>query len=353
MALLTIATRAVLGLLALLGTFAHANQGQRVFVAADGNDANPCSIQLPCRSFRVAIDAVNANGEILVLSSAGYGPVTVNKSVSIIAPLGVYAGMSPFPGSDGVTVDAGSSGKVVLRGISINGQGGGHGIVVSSAAELHIENCVVSNMAGNGIRVNGGTDISVVSTVVRSNGAAGLEITAGAPVVRVSASQFVGNLGAGIAISSGTLDASLISAEANSAGLVVSNGVAATKVSASVTDGTLSGNTNQGASVQTSAAGAQAQLTLVRSIASHNGTDGLAGSAAGGGTALLFASESTVAANGAYGINVSSSASATITRSTLVDNVQPDVRNSGATLRTVGNNTVGASSGSFSLISQF
>ena len=43
-----------------------ANAQQRVFVsAAHGDDTNPCSVTLPCRSFAHAIGLVFANGEIL------------------------------------------------------------------------------------------------------------------------------------------------------------------------------------------------------------------------------------------------------------------------------------------------
>ena len=56
------------------------------------------------------------------MDSAGYGAVTITQSVSIIAPAGIYAGISVF-GGDGVTVNAPGA-IVVLRGLSINGQGG-------------------------------------------------------------------------------------------------------------------------------------------------------------------------------------------------------------------------------------
>ena len=36
-------------------TTAAVAAGQRTFVASNGNDANPCTLQLPCRSFAPAI----------------------------------------------------------------------------------------------------------------------------------------------------------------------------------------------------------------------------------------------------------------------------------------------------------
>jgi hypothetical protein len=61
------------------------------FVAAYGAAANTafnCSIAKPCRSFSDAIGVTSAQGEVVVFDSAGYGPVTITQSVSIIAPTG-------------------------------------------------------------------------------------------------------------------------------------------------------------------------------------------------------------------------------------------------------------------------
>ena len=108
--------------LSLFAATGAATTAKRTFVASTGNDANPCSLTAPCRDFARAIMQTSIGGEVIVLDSAGYGAVTVTKSVSIIAPPGIYAGISVFSG-DGVTVNAPGA-TVVLRGLSINGQGG-------------------------------------------------------------------------------------------------------------------------------------------------------------------------------------------------------------------------------------
>ena len=56
---------------------------QRTFVASTGADTNPCTLTLPCRGFAAAVTAVGFNGEVVVLDSAGYGAVTIDKSVTI------------------------------------------------------------------------------------------------------------------------------------------------------------------------------------------------------------------------------------------------------------------------------
>ena len=106
----------------LASPLAFAAGAQRAFVASNGNDAGPCSITAPCRGFTEAVSKTNAGGEVVVLDSAGYGAVTINKSISIIAPPGVYAGVSVLSGN-GITVNAPGA-TVALRGLSINGQGG-------------------------------------------------------------------------------------------------------------------------------------------------------------------------------------------------------------------------------------
>lgn len=120
---------------------------QRSFVASDGVDTNPCSLTQPCRSFSAALVQTNAGGEIVVVDSAGYGPVTINKAVSIVAPPGVYAGISVL-GGDGVVVNAGPSEDVVLRGLTVNAQGGSNGVVFNSGSTLYVENCTVRGFNG-------------------------------------------------------------------------------------------------------------------------------------------------------------------------------------------------------------
>src|SRR5262245_34837012 len=67
---------------------------QRTFVASTGSDANPCTLTAPCRSFATAIANTSPNGEVIVKDTAGYGPVTITKSVSIVSPPGVYGGIA-------------------------------------------------------------------------------------------------------------------------------------------------------------------------------------------------------------------------------------------------------------------
>jgi len=159
----------VLGLFS--ATLAHAAV-QRTFVASTGADANTtfnCSIAKPCRGFAAAIGVTAAGGEVVVLDSAGYGPVTIDKSVSIIAPPGVYAGVTVFSGN-GITVNAPGA-TVALRGLSIIGQGGTIGVdysgVNSPGGALLVENCEIRGMSGVGIQVTNNSGFHRLSVLVK------------------------------------------------------------------------------------------------------------------------------------------------------------------------------------------
>lgn len=123
---------------------------QRSFVSTSGADNPACSIGAPCRSFGAAVAATNAGGEVVVLDSGGYGPVTITKAVTIVAPSGVYAGISVSAG-DGVTVTTGSvADRVTLNGLTINNQGSaGSGIVYNGVGRLLVQNTVVNGFSGS------------------------------------------------------------------------------------------------------------------------------------------------------------------------------------------------------------
>jgi len=149
----------------MLGFFsavlAHAT-AQRTFVSTAGVDNPACSLVAPCRAFAAAITATSAGGEVIVLDSGGYGTVIISKSVSIVAPDGVYAGISVFSGA-GVTIAAGVNDSIILRGLAITSQGGAYGIVLAAGAQLVIDRCViVGAFTGAGIDINGPNDADIL-----------------------------------------------------------------------------------------------------------------------------------------------------------------------------------------------
>src|SRR5437016_2861744 len=128
------------GLLALAWQIAPAQaQLARTFVsAASGNDINDCNRLTPCRTFQAAHDKALANGEITVLDPGGYGAVVISKTISIINDGVGEAGVLVSGGATGITIAAGASDAVSLRGLTVKGIGfgGGNGIVFTSGKSL-------------------------------------------------------------------------------------------------------------------------------------------------------------------------------------------------------------------------
>ena len=179
---------------------------QRTFVASYGNDANTCVLTQPCRGFAEAVAQTNVGGEVVVLDSAGYGPVTITKSVSITVPPGVYGGISVpgTPDATGVLI-ANSVINVVLRGLTINSVGATDGIAtygirLTDGSTLTIENCVVSNFAqwgGAGVSVESPAKVAISGSVIRDSH---VGVIAGyGAIVNISNSQVTANLRGSIA----------------------------------------------------------------------------------------------------------------------------------------------------------
>ncbi len=157
-------------LIILFAVLCSANAfAQRTFVASTGLDTNPCSRTAPCRSFSAAITAVAPGGEVIVLDSAGYGPASITKSVSLIAPSGVYAGVT-VPSGVGLTVNV-PSGVINLRGLNVNGTGGADAIDFSGGggAELHVENLVASGFTGSALYAHDDGRFTVRDCEFRNN----------------------------------------------------------------------------------------------------------------------------------------------------------------------------------------
>lgn len=183
-------------LLCLTAAFS-ARGAQRTFVSTSGSDANTasnCSTTAPCRGFAAALTVTDAGGEIIALNSGGYGPLTIDKSVSIIAPEGVYAGISVFSG-DGITI-ATAGVDVMLKGLFINGLGGANGIYMTAGNSLLVQNCTIRGLLARGMVVTSAIRVRVLDSLFEGN-TDGAYFSNG-PSVLVSGSRFITNDGYGI-----------------------------------------------------------------------------------------------------------------------------------------------------------
>jgi len=261
---------------------------QRTFVASYGNDANPCSRATPCRGFTAAVAQTTPGGEVIVLDSAGYGPVTITQSVSIVAPPGIYAGISVItPGSDGIAVNGGAI-DVVLSGLSIVGLGGSSGINMMAARTLRIDRCMISSMIGAGIKAmaSGGT-LTVSNTEVRGNGS-GI-VANGTLVAQVDHTHIVDSGAQGVAVFYGAtmqLSNSIISSSGNN-GIVLQSG-AGTPVRASITDTRIDHSHSYGIALYAPVASSTVQISLSDVSVTDSQLEGIdaQASAAGGSISI-------------------------------------------------------------------
>jgi len=333
-------TRTLLALGCALALCAPAMAAQRTFVSGTGVDTNDCALPRPCRGFATAMAHTDANGEIVVLDSAGYGTVVIDKSVSIVAPPGVYAGISVFSGA-GIMVNPGIGGKVVLRGLTINGQGGDVGIWITGGDEIHVEKCVVSNMSNVGLYITGGIAVRISNTLARSNASDGMQLFGSGTQLFVADSSFSESGYHGILQLAGSLSVDRVRLQKNGAsGLAVAPATTTETVKAFVRDSDLSGNHSTGALVQTNASGESAAVTLERSVLARNAGGIFASSLAGTVTVALTG----VLATDNLDVGIRAEGSGTtvgVMGSTATRNFRALSQASGAFLNTYGNNALG------------
>lgn len=189
----------------IIATGAAMAQATRTWVSGVGDDANPCSRTAPCKTFAGAISKTITGGEIDNLDAGGFGALTITKSITIDGGGGGIASVL-VSGTPGITIAAGTGAVVTLRnlnlqGINQSGSGGTNGIVLLSAAALHIEHCAIMGFSGDGIDVTpssqpaNGTQVFIEDTVSQDNGGNGLTVLASGTDVHVSVvnSRFTNN----------------------------------------------------------------------------------------------------------------------------------------------------------------
>jgi hypothetical protein len=169
---------------------APAHARARVFVASYGNDENPCTFGSPCKTFQQAVNVVDAGGEVTAIDSAGFGPISIGKSVTITSPPGVEAGIVPTAGGDGIDITtAASTDTVVLRGLTLQGGGSGRfGILAETGGNIEIVDCAIRGFSQQGIQA--GTNQSAQMSVAILNTLVA-DTPIGIEIVAVSSSMLV------------------------------------------------------------------------------------------------------------------------------------------------------------------
>jgi hypothetical protein len=169
-------------------------QATRTWVSGVGDDVNPCSRTAPCKTFAGAISKTAVNGEINCLDPAGFGTLTITKSITIDCT-GTF-GSALASMTNGFIIN-GATASVRLRGLQINGGGNGiNGVRVISASRVAIENVVIDNFLQNGITVenSGSVQVLVSNSSIRNNTGNGINAApTGSADITVSRSLIAGN----------------------------------------------------------------------------------------------------------------------------------------------------------------
>jgi len=170
-------------------------QATRTWVSGVGDDVNPCSRTAPCKTFAGAISKTAPGGEIDALDPAGYGAVTITKSMTIDGGGGQVASVL-VAGTNGIVVAAGATDIVVLRNIRFQGilgagnaNAGLSGIVFSTGKALVVDNCDITGFSVNGVSVTGAGYVAVNNTRIENVGNAGIGTGAVAANVEIDNSR--------------------------------------------------------------------------------------------------------------------------------------------------------------------
>jgi hypothetical protein len=257
-----------LGFVFGLTSLAHA-QAPRTWVSGVGDDVNPCSRTAPCKTFAGAISKTQDGGFINVLDSAGYGAVTITKSITIDGE-GAHAGVLAPAGGSGIIINAAGK-KVTLRNLAIESPSvtniASIGINVLNASEVHIENCWIGRFSSHAIEFNptGGGELFVNDVTAVSNG------------------------GSAVSVVTGRASIDRLNAYTNDAGVFVRGNAIATVRNSSAVGGSVGFGANTNPS---------AVLNLENVVSTHNANGILVASAA-----TVRVSNSMIVSNVTFGLN--------------------------------------------------
>jgi hypothetical protein len=167
----------------------------RTYVSGTGGDGRSCITPAQaCKTLGGALKKTAAGGQIFVLDAADYGPIIIDKAITITSPGG--AGVLATNGI-AITIKAGTEDVVNLNGLDIDGgKSGTIGIQFVSGRALNIQKTTVRDFKNAGISFgpNGAANLFVVDTLVTGNAGIGILIASGGSTVlncvfnRVSAS---------------------------------------------------------------------------------------------------------------------------------------------------------------------
>jgi hypothetical protein len=302
------ASLAAIALLTLNSATAFA-QNEGAWVSSAGN-GTACTRTAPCADFMDAYNGTMAGGAIGVLDSGIFGPISINKSLTVRA-IGVIASptVDGNPDINLVTVNVSPSDTVVLDGLSFVAGG----IRINGAGTVIIRNCRIGfdgitsyNNFGILIAPSGPLQVVISDTTVENNGNTG-----GGAGVWVLPQQG----------GSARVTLERVTASHNQFGVAIDGSQSAAGINLTIKDSNLSANVNDGLVATTSSSHAPIGV-LVSNTSSTNNAYGIrsigsgvtvrvknseiagngAGLAASAGGALLTYGNNNIDANGSNGV---------------------------------------------------
>ncbi len=154
-------------LIGTVGTLQARAATDIAYVSYNGNDINACGRTTLCKTISHALSVVSSAGVVDIVSSGTYDRFTVTGPVTVKADPGVVAIIDVPASATGITVNAGSSDHVTLKGLRLHGNGAsGVGFQINSVGRISIEDCVSRNFAyglsfvpatASDLKVTGGT----------------------------------------------------------------------------------------------------------------------------------------------------------------------------------------------------
>ncbi|HXC56382.1 MAG TPA: hypothetical protein VNU97_13885 [Rhizomicrobium sp.] len=280
-------------LLALMWAAPAQAQATRTWISGVGDDANPCSRTAPCKTFPGAISKTAAGGEIDCLDPAGYGGVTIIKTITLDCGggMGGQVGSILVSGTPGITIN-GAGIVVKIRNMTINGVSGlgTQCIRFVQGATLFVEHVGMFGFGSGSVPcvdfepTVAGAKIFMRDVEIQANSSTGVLIK---PVSSIAASgtldnvSIIGNGGPGLQVTDGaTITFMNSNSSGNTKGMFVQSAAGVAAVG-NLYDSVLASNTVAG--LQTS--GSQASAVLYGSGIFNNGT----GISAATGTVTSFA----------------------------------------------------------------
>jgi len=279
-------------------------QATRTWVSGVGDDVNPCSRTAPCKTFAGAISKTATTGTINCLDPAGYGAVTITKSITIDCT--GTNGSILAPSTNAVTVN-GAGIVVHLRGLSIEGAGAGLvGVNFINGATLTIEKCEIFGFTGGaatGISFapTANAELFVADTAVGSNGSGVGIRPVGAANARVTFKN--------------------INVFANNTGISAQGGGSTGFIRASVADSVIQGNAATGVAGAAQSGQAFIWMFLSGTLVVNNGAEGVSFD---GGQAAALLDQSTVFSNNIGLKTANGGQIITFSSNKLIDNISTD-----------------------------